>query len=59
MMDEPSPMGRPTIVKRLFQGIKDEAGMCRPAGSPADDAPGVGIDDEGDVDEPRPGRDSR
>lgn len=31
--------------------------MRRSAGSPADDPPGVGIDDEGDIDEPRPGRD--
>jgi hypothetical protein len=53
MMDEVAPMGRPTIVKRLFQGIEDEAGMSRPAGPPADDPPSIGIDDEGDVDEPR------
>lgn len=45
-------------MKRLLQGIEDEAGMCRAAGSPANDPPGVGIDDEGDVDEPRPGRDA-
>ena len=57
MMDEPAPMGRPTIVKRLFQGIEDEAGMSCPAGPPTDDPPGIGIDDECDVDEPRPGRD--
>jgi len=30
MMDEAAPMGRPAIVKRLLQGIEDEAGM-RPA----------------------------
>jgi len=33
--------------------------MSRPAGPPADDPPSIGIDDEGDVDEPRPGRDVR
>lgn len=57
MMDEAVPMGRPAIVKRLFQGIEDEAGMRRPAGSPANDPPDVCIDDEGDVDEPCPGGD--
>ena len=57
MMDEGAPMRRPSILKRLFQGVEDETGMRRPAGSPADDPLGVGIEDEGDVDEPRPGRD--
>jgi hypothetical protein len=31
MMDETGSIGLPTIVKRLFQGIEDEAGMSRPA----------------------------
>ena len=31
--------------------------MCCPAGTPSDDSAGVGVDDEGDVDEPCPGRD--
>ena len=53
MMDDAAPMGRSSIVKRLFQRVKYEAGMRRPAGPPADDPPGVGIDDKGDVDEPR------
>lgn len=44
-------MNRPPVMKRLFQGIQDETGMCGPAGSPTDDPPGVGIDHEGDVDE--------
>lgn len=48
MMDEAAPMGRAAIVKRLFQGVEDEAGMGRPASSPADDPPGIGIDDEGE-----------
>ena len=50
-------MSWPAIVQRLFQGIEDEAGVGRPAGPPADDPPSIGIDDEGDVDEPRPSRD--
>ena len=33
--------------------------MRRPAGSPADDPPRVGVDDEGDIDEAGPGRDIR
>lgn len=45
MMDEAAPMGRPAIVKRLFQGVEDEACMGRPAGPPADDPPSIGIDD--------------
>jgi hypothetical protein len=57
MMDEAAPMGRPAIVKRLLQGIEDEAGMGRPACSPANDPPSIGVDNEGDVDEPRLGRD--
>jgi hypothetical protein len=50
-------MGRPAIMKRLLQGVENEAGMRRSTRSPTDDPPGVGIDDESDVDEPRPGRD--
>ena len=45
-------MGRTAIVERLFERIQDEAGVCRPAGPPAYDPPSIGIDDEGDVDEP-------
>ena len=57
VMNEAAPMGRPSIVKRLFQGIKDEACMGRPAGPPAYYPPSIGIDDEGDIDEPRLDRD--
>jgi hypothetical protein len=42
-------------MKRLFQRIEYEARMGRPAHAPADNTPGVGIDDEGDIDEARPG----
>ena len=51
------PMGRMAIVQRLFQGIQDEASVRRPAGAPAYDPSSEGIDDEGEVHEPRPGRD--
>lgn len=57
MMDQAAAMDRPTIVQRLLQRVQDEAGMCCPAGAPANDPAGVCVDDEGDVDEPRPGRD--
>jgi hypothetical protein len=53
MTDQAAPIGRAAIVERLFQGIEDEAGMGDPAGPPAYDPPSTGIDDEGDVDEPR------
>ena len=41
------------IMQRLLQRIEHEAGMRRPRHAPADDAAGVGVDDEGDVDEAR------
>lgn len=57
MMNQAAPMNRPSIMKRLFQRIESQAGMRRFAGGQADDAPGRGIDDEGNVDEPSPDRD--
>ena len=56
-MDEAAPTGGPSVMERLFESVQDEVGVRCPAGSPADDPPGVGVDDEGDVDEPGPGRD--
>ena len=50
-------MDGPSVVQRLLQRVEHEAGVRRPRHAPADDAPGVGVDDEGDVDEARPGRD--
>jgi hypothetical protein len=43
-------------MKRLFQSVQDKVRMCCPAGPPADDPPGVSVDDEGDIDEAGPGR---
>ncbi len=57
MMDEAAPMGRPVGMESLLQGIEDEAGMRRSTRPPPHDPPGVGVYDEGDVDEARPGRD--
>ena len=46
MMDETAATYRASVVKSLFQGIEDEAGMRRAAYPPADDTPGECIDDE-------------
>jgi hypothetical protein len=54
MMDQAAPAGRTAIVERLFECIRDEAGVRCPAGGPAYDSSGQGINDEGDIDEPCP-----
>ena len=38
----------------LLQGVQDEAGMGGPRRTPSDDAAGIGIDDEGHVNEAGP-----
>jgi hypothetical protein len=58
-VDEQAADKRPAIMQRLLERIEDEAVMRRATESPADDLPGVGIDDEGDADEDRPGGDVR
>ena len=45
------------MVERLFESIEHKASLGRSRHPPADDAAGEGIDDEGDVDKPLPGRD--
>ena len=57
MMDETAAARRSAIMKGLLECIEDEAGMGRPACSPANDAARERIDNERDVHEPRPGRD--
>ena len=57
MMDEAAAAGRPSVMKRLFEGVQDKVRMRCPAGPPTDDPPGVCVDDEGDIDEAGPGRD--
>lgn len=57
MVDEAATPERAPLVQRLLGRIQNEAGMRRPAGAPADDPAGIGVDDEGDVDEPRLSRD--
>ena len=41
----------------LLERVQDQRGPHRPGGAPAQDPPGVGVDDERDVDHARPGRD--
>ena len=57
MMDEAAAAGRPSVMKRLFEGVEDKVRMRCPAGPPTDDPSGIGVDDEGDIDEAGPGRD--
>ena len=57
VVDEAGAAHRLPGMQRLLQGIEDEARFRAPRHPPADDAPGIGVDDEGDVDEARPGGD--
>ncbi len=57
MVDQTAAMDGTPVMKRLFQGIENEASMGGPARPPADDATGIGVDDEGDIDEACPGCD--
>ena len=56
-MNQAATVDRPAVMKRLLERIQDEAGMCCPAGTPSDDPAGIGVDDEGDIDEPCLSRD--
>ena len=47
----------PAVMQCLLKSIEHEAGVCRAGHTPADNAPCVGVDDEGDVNEARPARD--
>src|SRR5258708_26262946 len=49
VMCEPAAMGGPPIMEGLLQRIEHEARMCCPRDTPAHDATGVGVDDEGEV----------
>jgi hypothetical protein len=54
MADQTCSLCRTALVNCLFEGIEDEASMGRPADAPPNDASGVGIDDESDIDEALP-----
>lgn len=55
MMDQAAAMRRPSVVKRLFQGVEHEVGVRRATDAPADDVPGEDVDHERHIDEARPG----
>src|ERR1035437_8055169 len=57
MMHEPAAMRRAPVMKGLLERIEHEARMRGSSGPPADDAPRMGVDDEGDIDKTAPGRD--
>src|SRR5262245_27838804 len=57
VVHEPTAMARAPIMEGLLQRIQYKAGMRRTGSPPAHDAPGVGIDHEGDIDEAGPGCD--
>ena len=54
MVHQPGAMNGPAFVQRLLQRVQYEVGVCRPADALADNAPGVGIDHEGHINEPGP-----
>jgi len=49
---------RAPVVQRLIERVEDEPGLGAARDPPADDAPGEGGDDQGDVDEAGPGGDA-
>ena len=55
MMDKATSVDGSSFVQGLLQCIQHEAGMGGPADAPADDAAGIGVDDEGHIDEAGPG----
>src|SRR5215217_6645192 len=56
MVHEPAAHGT-TLVQGLLERIEHEAGLSGARHPPADNAPGIDIDHEGHVHEPRPGHD--
>ncbi len=57
MVHETAALDRPPRVQGLLQRVEHEAGVRRPAHPPADNAPGIGIDHKGHIDEAHPGGD--
>src|SRR5260370_42365577 len=58
-MDGPAAGHGPAAMKRLLQGVENEAGVSGAAAPPADNTASVGVDDERHVDQARPGGDVR
>jgi len=57
MVHETAALDGSALVQGLLQRVEHKAGVRRPAHPPADDATGIGIDHERDIDEAHPGRD--
>src|SRR5882757_7201493 len=57
MMHQAAAMSWPSLVKGLLKSVQHKAGMSGPAHPPADNAAGIDVDHESDVDESRPGAD--
>ena len=55
--DEPAAGAGPALMEGLLQGVEDEVRPRRARDAPAHDPAGIGVDHEGDVDKPAPGRD--
>ena len=50
MADEPSVAKRPAVMEGLLECVENEVGIFCPADQPANNPPGKGVDDEGDID---------
>jgi hypothetical protein len=57
VVDEAATPDRPALVQGLLQCVQHKAGVSGARDTPTDDAPGKGVDDEGDIDEAGPRRD--
>lgn len=57
MVDEAAAADGPALVQGLLQRVQHKAGVSRARDTPADDAPGKGVDDKGNIDEASPRRD--
>jgi hypothetical protein len=57
MMDEAAAPDGPALVQSLLQRVRHKAGVSRAGDTPADNTPRKSVDNEGDIDEPRPGSD--
>src|SRR5438874_2518964 len=57
MVNQAATLDGAAVSQSLLQGIQHEARLCRTTHPPADDAPGIGVDNKSDVDEALPGRD--
>ena len=59
MVDQSIARVHHTLVQGLLERVERQVGAKRVRHPPAHDAPGIGVDDERDVNEPRPSRDVR